>query len=447
MIARICLPLLLVPFVAIPSLSQVEPSATGGDTPTLNSPQMLTPPPVSGLQYPTTSGEETRSNYLDMGISMNAAYTDNILPNVFATPVSDETYSIVPSIDLNRTTTKQTAILSYSPTILFYGHTSSLDAVNHNASLIFQDRPSPHTAISLQDFYVRTSNVFSGQYPFSQGGLTGSTVAPVPAVIAPYAEQQTDTASGALTYQFAADGMVGGGGSYTNLDFPNPSQATGLYGSSGESGSAFYSRRLSAAQYIGVSYDYSRTVTNPPNGTVDVQMHTPLPFYTIYFNTKSSLSFSGGAQYISISQGQLASSNTWSPAGAVSMGWQGNRGAVAISYLHVATSGGGLLGAVHSDSVNASGNLAINRTWSASLGASYATISAVTQLVGLSYSGGNSFTANASLQHAFGEHFTVQGGYDRLAQTDIGIAVISATPNSDREFVAIAYVFRKPLGL
>ena len=95
------------PIVAIPAISQVEPSATGGDTPTLNSAQMLTPPPVSGLQYPTTSGAETRSNYLDMGIAMNAAYTDNILPDVFATPVSDETYSIVPSIDLNRTTTKQ----------------------------------------------------------------------------------------------------------------------------------------------------------------------------------------------------------------------------------------------------------------------------------------------------------------------------------------------------
>jgi hypothetical protein len=446
MIARICLPLLLAPFVAIPAISQVEPSATGGDTPTLNGAQMLTPPPVSGLQYPSTSGEETQSNYLDWGIAVNAAYTDNILPGVGLKPISDETYSILPSVNLNRTTPRQLATLSYSPTILFYGHTSTLDAVDHNASLIFQGRPSPHTAVSLQDFYVRTSNVFSGQYPFTQGGLTGSTVVPVPAVIAPYADQQTDTANGAFTYQFAADGMVGGGGSYTNLDFPNPSQATGLYSSSGESGSAFYSRRLSAAQYIGVSYDYSRTITNLPNAPVDVQVHSPFPFYTIYFNTKSSLSFSGGAQYISISQGQSISFNSWSPAGAVSMGWQGNHGAVAISYLHVATSGGGLLGAFHSDSVNASGNLAINRTWSASLGVSYATISAVTQLVGLNYSGGNSFTANASLQHAFGEHFSAQCGYDRLAQ-NYNISVISATPNSDREFVTITYVFRKPLGL
>jgi hypothetical protein len=267
---------------------------------------MLTPPPVSGLQYPSTSGAEARSNYLDLGIAANAAYTDNILPGIGLKPISDETYSILPSIDLNRTTPRQQAKLSYSPTILFYGHTSTLDSVDHSASLIFQDRPSPHTAVSLQDFYVRTSNVFSGQYPFSQGGLTGSTVAPVSAVIAPYAEQQTDTANGAFTYQFAADGMVGGGGSYTNLDFPNPTQATGLYSSSGESGSAFYSRRLSAAQYIGVSYDYSRTITNPANAPVDVQVHTPLPFYTIYFNTKSSLSISGGVQYISFSEGQLA---------------------------------------------------------------------------------------------------------------------------------------------
>jgi hypothetical protein len=445
MIARVFLPLLLAPFVAIPAISQVEPSATGGDTSTLNGAQMLTPPPVSGLQYPTTSGEESQSNYLNLGIAVNAAYTDNILPNVGVKPTSDETYSILPSVNLNRTTPRQQAVLSYSPTILFYGHTSSLDSVDHNASFVFQGRPSPHTAVNLEDFYVRTSNVFSGQYPFSGGGLTGSTVTPVSAVIAPYAEQQTDTASGAFTYQFAADGMVGGGGSYTNLDFPNPTQASGLYSSSGESGSAFYSRRLSAAQYIGVSYDYSRTVTNPPNSSIDIQMQSPFPFYTIYFNTKSSLSFSGGAQYVSISQSQLESSNTWSPAGEVSMGWQGNRGAVAISYLHVVTSGGGLLGAFHSDSVNGSGNVAINRTWSASLGVSYATISAVTQLSGLNYSGGNSFTANATLQHSFGEHFTVQGGYDRLGQNYTGIP--SAIPNSDREFVTVTYIFRKPLGL
>lgn len=447
MIARICLPLLLAPLVAIPAISQVEPSATGGDTPTLYSAQMMTPPPVSGLQYPTTSGPEARSNFLDTAITVNAAYIDNILPGIFLTPVSDETYSIVPSIDLNRTTPRQQVTVSYTPTILIYNHTSALDAVDHNASVVFQDRPSPHTALSIQDFYVRTSNVFSGLYPFSAGGLTGSLQAPVPAVIAPFAEQQTDTADAALTYQFAANGMVGGGGSYTNLYFPNPSEATGLFDSAGETGSAFYSRRLTSAQYFGVSYEYSRTVATPPTGPVEVQIHTPLPFYTIYFNTKSSLSFSGGMQNIGISAGQPEKVNSWSPVGVVSMGWQGRRGAVAISYLHVATSGGGLLGAFHSDSANASGTVSLGRTWSASVGVSYAAISGVTSLAGLNYSGGNDFTAHASVQHSFGEHFNAQVGYDRLAQDYQGITVISATPNSDRVFGSFTYVFRKPLGL
>lgn len=445
MIARVCLPLILAPFVAIPAISQVEPSATGGDTPTLNEARMLTPPPVSGLQYPDVSGAETRSNYLDLGIAANVAHTDNILPGVGLKPISDETYSILPFADLNRTTPRQQAKLSYSPTILFYGHTSTLDSVNHNASLIFQDRPSPHTAVSLQDFYVRTSNVLSGAYPLSQGGVTGSTASSVPAVFAPFAEQQTETAKGALTYQFAANGMLGGGGSYINLDYPNPAQATGLFGSSGETGSAFYCRRLSAAQYIGVSYEYSRIVAAPAGGSVGVQTHTPLPFYTIYFNTKSSLSLSGGVQHIGVTQGQPGTFDTWSPVGMVSLGWQGERGAVAINYLHAATSGGGLLGAYYSDSVNAAGNVALNRTWTASLGGSYATISAVTPVVGLSYSAGNSFTASATLEHSFGEHWSAQGGYERLGQNYSGVA--SAIPDSDREFVTITYVFRKPLGL
>ena len=195
-----------------------------------------------------------------------------------------------------------------------------------------------------------------------------------------------------------------------------PPRQSGLYSSSGESGSAFYSRRLSAAQYFGVSYDYSRTITNPPNSSIDIQMHSPLPFYTIYFNTKSSLS---------ILRRSAVRKHFPGPARIIEHMVAGGRGehGVArqprrrfVSYLHVVTSGGGLLGAFHSDSVNGSGNVAINRTWSASLGVSYATISAVTQLGGVNYSGGNSFTANATLQHSFGEHFTVQGGYDRLGQ-------------------------------
>jgi len=444
MIARIFLPLIFAPLVAMPAISQVEPEATGGDASTANGAPMLTPPPVSGLQYPTTSGAATRSNYLVTAITVNAAYTDNIQPDVGLKAISDETYSIFPSIDLNRTTIKQQATLNYSPTFLFYGHTSSLDAVNHNASLVFQDHLSPHSAVILQDFYVRTSNVFSGLYPFSQGGLTGSTDAPVPALIVPFAEQQTDNAKGAFTYQFSADGMVGGGGTYTILDFLNPAVATGLFNSSGESGSAFYSRRMTGAQYIGVSYDYSRTITNPPNAPIDVQLHSPVAFYTIYFNPKSSLSFSGGLQNISVSQGSLKSFNTWAPVGAVSVGWQGDRGALAASYLHIATSGEGLYGVFYSDTVSGTGTYSFNRSWSAAVGVSYASISAVTQLVGLTYAGGNTFAAQATLTRAIGEHFSAQCGYDRLTQNYNGIA---ATPNSDREFVAITVVFRKPLGL
>ncbi len=52
--------------------------------------------------------------------------------------------------------------------------------------------------------------------------------------------------------------MIGAGGTFTESNYPNPAEASGLYNSNSGGGSAFYSQRLSSTQYIGVTYQYSK---------------------------------------------------------------------------------------------------------------------------------------------------------------------------------------------
>ena len=98
--------------------------------------------------------------------------------------------------------------------------------------------------------------------------------------------------------------MLGGGASYSTFSFPNPGTAAGLSNSDGEGGSAFYSRRFSGKQYGGLSYNYSRdVVTDAPYAPFTDQVHSLLPFlYSIYFNSRFSVSIAAGIQHLSLTQ-------------------------------------------------------------------------------------------------------------------------------------------------
>ncbi len=451
MFARICLSLLFASLVAVPALSQVEPGATGGATTTPDDTDMLTPPPVSGMPYASEAGADARSNYLSAGINVNAAYNDNVLPGANAKPISDESYWILPALSLNKSTGRESISLGYSPSFSFYQQTSSLDTVDHSASLVFSDRLTPHLSLSIQDYFVRTSNVFNESYPFSSGNLTGSTVAPVPALIVPYVEQMTDTANGTVSYQFGRDSMIGGGASYSTFSFPNPSAAAGLSNSDGEGGSAFFSRRFSDKQYFGLSYDYSRdVVADSPYAPYNTQLHTLLPFYSTFFTPKFSFSISAGIQHVSISQLTLAQGySQWSAVGTTSVGWQGTRGSFALSYLHSVNSGEGFAETLTSDSVAASNDWKLAPTWTSSFSVSYVNSSPVTTRLGLTgygYEGGNALTIGASLSHSMGDHLGAACGYDRLQENYPGIPFIANNPDSDRVYVTVTYSLRKSLG-
>ena len=420
-------------------------SADNGDS------RMQTPPPVSGQSYPTTFSGGERSNYLRAGMSFTAAYTDNVLGSVSNKPVSDESYSLAPFIALDETTSRLHWVLSYAPGFTFYQHTSSRNESDQNASINLQYRLSPHVTLSARDSFLKSSNILN--QPFLAGTETVSGAAQTPnfSVIAPVASVLSNAGNVGISYQFALNGMVGASGTFSNLHYPNQAQVPGLFDSSTQGGSAFYSLRISKMHYIGATYQYQRLVAYPTEGQDETQTHAILLFYTLYPSSHFSFSLFGGPQYSDTVQPpvpplnvRLPEARAWNPAAGGSFSWQGRLTNVALSYSHMISGGGGLMGAVKSDSASAVIRQQLARRLSGSLAGLYAQNDVLGSA--LASANGHTVSGTASVQQELGQHIDVQLGYTRLHQVYGGVAVLAANPNTNREFISISYQFSRPLG-
>jgi len=415
--------------------------------------RMLIPPPVSAEAYPTTVGDEERSNYLATGLILNTAYDDNILAGGSTNPIHDVTYSVWPTFTLNLTTPRQKRTLTYSPGFTFYQHTTALNAADQNAALNFQYRLSPYTTLNINDSFQKISNVFNQPNPLSGVAISGSAQAQPTGVVAPYAEQLSNTANMGLSYQFSMNSMMGFGGIITQSHYPNPAEASGLYDSNSRGGSVFYSQRLSSTQYVGLTYQYLESQSNPvnaqanpANSQTEVQTHTLLPFYTVYLNPRLSFSFSGGPQHVDATQSLSAPFRSWMPSAMASIGWQRSHTNLVASYSRTVTGSTGLSGAFTSSSANASVRWQMTRAWIIGSAASYVINMNVTPLFSPYIPGGHTVSGAVSAEHSMSDHFKAELGYVRLHQSYSGIAVISNSPDSNREFISVSYQFTRPLG-
>ena len=458
--------LLFFLLMTVPAWSQVEPEAEGGPTPVADT-QMMTPPPVSGIPYANAAASDEAPNVLSARVSVNAAYITNIVSTQTVPPappapsVNDDTFSVYPTFSYARSTLRRQGIVMYSPSFVFYQHTTALDTINHGASLTFQDRLSPHVTFDAEDFFYRTSNVFDQSSIFSGGGVSGSSQTSPTTIIAPFAQQLTNLAHAFFSYQFARDAMIGGGGSDQVVNFPAPASSAGTANSntglanSNETGAwAFYNRRISRMQYMGFSYQWARTAAQATSQQQttgqrrNTQINSLLPFYSFYFTKTASVSISGGAQHVSVTSPDSPSvpaSNLWSPEADVSVGYQGKSGNLAASYSRAITSGEGLLGAFNTNSASLAGGWNFFRTWIASLSVSYSSTSNATPQIS-TFAGGNTVSGQASITHSFRESLIVRAGYQRLHQDYSGSTIISAIPDTSQVSGTITYQFSKPLG-
>jgi hypothetical protein len=463
--------LALLTLVALPASSQVETTSQPGSTaqqdsaaqpgsatpsvePILDHPEdrMQAPPPVTGQKYSTAFTSEERANYLRYGVVFTPGYTDNALGGTSSHPVSDVSYSVAPTVAIDQSTSRMNWVAAYAPGFTFYQRLSAHNEADENAALNFSYRLSPHVTFSAQDGFQKSSNVFNQPDFGSAGTVSGGTIVPNFSILPPVADRLSNSANTSLTYQFALNGMVGASGTFTNLHYPNPAQVPGLYDSASQAGSAFYSLRISQIHYLGVTYQYQRLVSYPTAGQNETQTHAVMLFYTLCPTSHFSMSFFGGPQYLDTVEPPVPPLNiaipavkAWTPAAGASLSWQGRRSSISLSYSHVISGGGGLIGAVHLDDGTVLVRQQLTKNLSGSIGGGYAE----NKIIGSSLASsenGHSLNGTASLQQQFGQHFNVQLGYTRLHQSYASIPVISSFPDTNREFISIAYQFSRPLG-
>jgi hypothetical protein len=421
-----------------------EPAATGPSNGGSDA-AMLTPAPVSGEAYSMGYASETWSNYLKGGLTFGSAYDDNVLLGTSGKPVSDVSYSIWPSLSLDQTRSRLHWVINYAPGFTFYQKTSSRNEEDQNLALDFKYRLSPHVTLTARDSFLKTSNTLNEPNQDFAQPVSGGVSTPNNSVIAPIADVLSNNANVTITYQFSPNGMVGATGTFTNLHYPTQAQVPGLGDSSSRGGSAFYNHRLSKMHYIGASYEYQMFLAYPTLGQSETQAHSIFLFYTLYVKPTFSFSFFGGPQYSDTQQFGVPASTTWTPAAGASMSWQGRLTSVAASYSRRINDGGGLSGAVKSDTAAASVRRQLMRTLNGAIGANYTSNNNI-GAIALLNSTGHTISGNASLQQQVGQHFNLQLQYMRLHQDYSGIQAIASNPDRNRVSATIAYQFSRPLG-
>ena len=265
-------------------------------------------------------------------------------------------------------------VLTYAPGFTFYQRESSLNQADQNASINFQYRLSPHVTFSARDGFQKSSSVFNQPDLGAAGAVSGGTQGPNQSVIAPIADRlsaipgtrASPTNSPRTAWSGPAERLPTCT-TRTRLRFPV------FLIRRRRAGSAFYSLRVSKMHYFGATYQYQRLLSYPAPGTNETQTHALLLFYTLYPTKRFSISVFGGPQYADVGPQFSDTAATpptpafrsWNPAAGGSLSWQGHLSSLAISYAHLISSGGGLIGAVKMDNANASIRQQLSRTLSA----------------------------------------------------------------------------------
>lgn len=430
---------------ATPLFSQVQPSASGGPG-GLDDTRMMTPPPVSGGAYPGKVGADERSNFLRAGLVVTGSYNDNILPGDGTQKVGDSSYSIVPTISIDRRTPHDSLDLSYSSGFTLYQKTTQLNGVSQGGSADFRFNLTPYAVVEVRDSFNQNNNLFNQANPFGSGGISAGSPSATSVYVYPYENMLGNSASAGVEYQYGRNAMIGAGGNYSLLHYSNVTNAPSLSDSNTGGGSAFWSRRISRGQYLGIMYEYARISTNPVQTTTDTD--TISVFYTRYLTNTISVSVLGGPQYYNSDDPSTSTSAAaWTPAVRASVGYQRTRTSFAVDYSRVVSGAGGLIGAYHSDTADIQAVRKLTAAWSVGVNGGYALFKNVTPIVSVINPGGHTIFGSAHAGRSFHDRFNLEVGYSHFHQTYDNFGTLAEMfPDSNREYASVSYQFSRPIG-
>ena len=424
-----------------PVWCQVEPAAVGGGF-ELDDIHMMTPPPVSRDVSPVVVGVEKRTNFLDAGLVFTGSYTDNLMFGGNAGKVSDEVYYFLPSVDLDRRSSRSGETLHYSAGFTLYDHVDQLNGATQDAAGQYRFHLSPYAVIEVNDRFQQNYNLYNQSNPFVSGGAVGGTGPSNNILVAPFANQISNSAGVGISDQYGRNAMIGASGAYTFYKFSDSAKNAGLNDEYMTSGVAFYSRRIAPSEYIGITDQFAKYITHPTNSYTAT--NTILGFYTHYFTKNFSASVLGGPEHYTAWGSGTAKRQSWTPAVQGSFGWESGRTSLSATFSHIVAGAPGLIGTFQANVAGLNGRMIFARTWSAGADAEYMQEKNVNPLL---YPGGHTISGGIDLQHRMGERTSVAIGYGHFHESYGQLGTVTAfSPDSNRVYLSLNVGFHRPLG-
>jgi hypothetical protein len=417
---------------------------------------------LNGETGPLGTLSESGENELSLGVSVGGNYYGTTSSST-RSQENVGSYTVAPNIAITEQRPRISFTLQYAP-----GYTYSPQSGNELTQTSLdqlQYRITEKLTLQLGERYLRMNSWFTG-LDVNPTTTTGNVIQqPNQSILTTQTLVTTSLSTLNLVYQSSDSTVMGLGGSFSKGNFANvqvgPSQP--LFNSNAGTGSAYIQHRVHGNNWLGITGTFQRIVTS--GGTKEGADNPSLQiFYTFAPSANTSISLFAGPSYFS-SQAETEiflfgvpipvtlPTKGWGEQGGATAGWRGKRTGVSAKYIHRISDGGGLSGAVRSDSANANFRRQLNERWTANAAVQYGNNSSESILFGGSF---KMISGTASLNWLLSEHFSavlsyardhLNSSYDNLAGTAIGPA--SATSNTlddNRAWLSISYHFTRPLG-
>jgi hypothetical protein len=374
---------LLVLIVAVAGGAWAQDDSSSSSAPSAQAPA---PAPDSSQEPTQSTGPKQEYTQVDPGKSLNflneavshsnlnlamtvqGAYDTNIA--TFATKrLSQASYLIGPHIGFSQYRPKMALNFSYDGGLGIYQQLSNSNTYSQTGSADILYQVASRWQAHISDRYGYSADPF-GSYFTIIGQPTPDN--PNPNVYVPFANTEQNLGNVDVAYQISKYDTLTFTGSesfrrYSNYS-TNYSFQGGLYNMISYSGGANYSHRLSAQLAVGGGYSW--TSLDFSHGQQRSGISAIQGFINYQLNRSWSVSGWAGPEYITaktiiiyFNQYVILYQQDWVPAFGMNIGWQGYRDSVTLGASRQVSDGGGLLATTTVYNANAAYRRKINARW------------------------------------------------------------------------------------
>jgi hypothetical protein len=405
---------------------------------------------------------ESEENQLSVGVSVGGNYYGTASSSNTGSQENVGSYTVAPNIAITEHRPRTSFTLQYAP-----GYTYSPQTGNELTQTSLdqlQYRITEKLTLQLGERYLRMNSWFTG-LDVNPTVTTGNVIQqPNESILTTQTVETTSLSTLNLVYQASDSTVFGMGASFSTGNFSNVQVALNqpLFDSNSGTGSIYVQHRVHGNNWLGVTGTFQRLVTSgqAKEGADNPSLQI---FYTFAPSVNTSVSlFAGPSYFTSQAETEIVlfgvpipvtiPTKGWGAQGGATAGWRGQRTGVSVKYLHRVSDGGGLSGAVRSDSASGNFRRQLNQRWTANASLLYGKNTSESILYGGSF---KIISGIASLNWLMSDRFSMvfsyardhlNSSYDNLLGSVGAPATTAQTIDDNRAWVSISYHFTRPLG-